>query len=430
MKKYEGKTLLMLGSNIASEDIVRYARENGAYTIVADYFPPERSPAKLAADEHVLISTTDMEKLSRLIQTRRVDGVLSGISEFNIQKAMELAEMNHLPFYCDLRQWHMIEEKHLFRTLCEMHGVPCPKTYFIGREIDAAACRGIRYPAILKPVDASTSAGISICANEQELLAHVPEALEHSHVGRIIVEEFVSGDEFTAHYTIANGKVTLACMDFRYPVAVHEGRVTTIPAARIYPSPYLEPYLRQVDPSMRSLCKYLKLQDGILFVQGLYDSDTDEFHIFEAGLRSAAEAPYRILREINGVDAMQVLVDHALSVPTDFPSELEDPFLHGKWGGVVSMVGHGGVVGSIEGLEEAVAATPGVISYESRYPVGSRVPSGDTLRQIMIRFIMICDSREQLAQEITYLNEHITVLNDQGENMVVRFDPERIFDIK
>ena len=42
---------MVLGSNTGSTDIVKYARENGAYTIVADYLEPAKSPAKLIADE-------------------------------------------------------------------------------------------------------------------------------------------------------------------------------------------------------------------------------------------------------------------------------------------------------------------------------------------------------------------------------------------
>lgn len=44
----------------------------------------------------------------------------------------------------------------------------------------------------------------------------------------------------------------------------------------------------------------------------------------------------------------------------------------------------------------------------------------------MIRFVMICDSREQLVKDVTYLNEHIAVLNDKDENMVIKLDPDRI----
>ena len=97
-QKFTGKTLLVLGSNVGATEIVQYARENGAYTIVADYYPIERSKAKQVADEAALISTADTEALNKLIIEKRVDGVLAGVSESNLLKAMELSQKKGLRF--------------------------------------------------------------------------------------------------------------------------------------------------------------------------------------------------------------------------------------------------------------------------------------------------------------------------------------------
>lgn len=427
--KFEGKTLLVLGSNVGATDIVSYARNHRAYVIVADYFPPEKSPAKRIADKHLLISTADLDALGRVVEEYNVDGVLSGISEFNIVQAMALSEKYNLPFYCSSEQWKLVEQKNKFRALCEKYGVPCPKTYYIGGKMTDKDWSKIVFPAVIKPVDACASAGVYICFDIDEMRSHEEESLKQSESGQIIVEEFAKGEEFTAHYSIANGKATLSCVDNRYPVAVHEGKVTTIPIARVYPCTFLDEYIKQVNPYMLRLCEGIGMTNGILFIQGLYDEESNSFHVFEAGLRSAAEAPYRFIDRINGVNAMHLLVDHVLSVEPDFDSNQENPYMNGKCCGIVSFVAKGGTVGSIEGLEEAVAATPSVIEYESRYPVGSKTPDGDTLRQLMIRFVMICENREQMAKDVAYLNEHITVLNDRNEDMIIKMNPERLFGI-
>ena len=43
---------------------------------------------------------------------------------------------------------------------------------------------------------------------------------------------------------------------------------------------------------------------------------------------------------------------------------------------------------------------------------------------------MICESREQMAEDIRYLNEHVVVNDNQGKPMTVRMKPERVFDVK
>ncbi len=280
MGKFDGKKLLILGSNVGAPDIVRYARENGAWVIAADYYPPERSEAKRLADEAVMLSTADTEALNTLIRSEKIDGVLAGISEFNLLKAMDLCGMNGLPFYCTKEQWNQVESKELFRALCERAGVPCPKTYFSGSEIPDALWETFSYPLVLKPVDACASSGVFICRNEAELRQHIPDAMAFSGKKTIIIEEFVRGSEFTAHYTICGGQAALACVDNRYPVALHEGRVTTIPIARIYPSVFAEAYIEQVNASVLRMCEALGLQDAIIFVQGIHNPEMGEFRIF------------------------------------------------------------------------------------------------------------------------------------------------------
>ena len=427
MKKFEEKTLLILGSNVGSVDIVKYAKDNGAHTIVADYYPSSKSEAKRIADEEVLISTGDLDGLASFIEGRKIDGILAGISEFNLLNAMKLCERFKLPFYCTRRQWDMVEKKDLFRKLCKEFHVPCPNVYYVGKKMQEDDWSKIHFPAVIKPVDGSASTGVFICHNENEMRKYESISLSGSKCGEIIVEEFVEGKEFTAHYTICNGKAALSTVDNRYPVAINEGNVTTIPIARIYPSLFIDEFIKQVNEPMTNLCNNLGLQNAILFIQGLYNELKNEFYIFEAGLRFAGEAPYRFVEKVNGVNSLSLLVDHALSVKPEDLSAMEDPYMKGKCCGVVSFATTGGKVGNIIGLEEAVRVTPSVIAYESRYPVGSDTPNGNTLRQLMIRFVMVCENRKCMAEDVKYLNEHVNVLDVDGHNMVKKMEPGRLF---
>lgn len=341
---------------------------------------------------------------------------------------MEVAKQCELPFYCTKVQWDSIESKDSFRKMCYLYGIPCPKTYYTG-EPDGCSLENISYPVVLKPVDASASEGVHICHDRNELLQWLPEAGEFSEKGHIIIEQFFPGYEFTAHYTIHHGRARLACMDNRYPVAVHDGSVTTVPVARIYPSLFLDKYIDQVNESMLDLCEGIGIDEGVLFIQGIYNEDNNSFAVFEAGLRSAGEAPYRFIERVNGINYTNLLVDSALGVDSTYDQSKEDPYLKGRCCGVVSFVGRSGIVGQIEGINEAVTAMKSVIDYEIRYPVGSRVPDGDTLRQLLVRFVMVCDNREQMVKDINFLNTAVQVKDIEGKNMVIKMAPERLLGL-
>ena len=164
--------------------------------------------------------------------------------------AMRLCEELSLPFYCTKGQWNSIEDKEHFRRLCAGFGVPTPKTFFSGSGISGEDIEQIELPVIVKPVDSCSSIGVCICREKERLNEAIDEAISHSKKKRIIIEEYFEGDEFTAHYTIINNNVTLSCIDNRVPVVVHDGDVTSVPIARLYPSIFIDEYIRQVDNKM------------------------------------------------------------------------------------------------------------------------------------------------------------------------------------
>lgn len=423
MKRFEGKKLLLLGSNVGTLDIIRYAKANGAYTIVADYLPFEKSLGKQYSDNSVLISTGDTDGLKKYITENKIDGVFAGISEFNLLKAMELCMFFGFPYYCNREQWNLLENKESFRRLCVDYDVPSPNTYFTGEVVPQEVINSIEYPVIVKPVDSSASVGITICKDYADLCRAILEARSNSEKGRIIIEEFFEGDEFTAHYIVVDGNVSLSCMDNRVPVAVHSGAVTTIPVARVYPSTFINEYIDQVNGKVINLCKSLNLKAGVLFVQGLYNQNNNEFSIFEAGLRCAGEAPYRIIEKVNGVNFMNLFVDYALlGKVEDYDIKKEDPYLKGKVCCVTSFVSKGGKVGKIIGYDDIQKAVPSIVDKECRYQAGDETPNGNTLRQIMLRFVLVCDTKEQLINNVERINQTVKVLDSSGDDLCYTFD--------
>lgn len=428
MKLFEGKKLLLLGSNVGTLDMINYAKENGAYTIVADYLPVEKSFGKQASDDNVLISTGDLEGLKEYIRKEHINGVLAGVSEFNLLNAMKLCEYFGFPFYCTKQQWDLIENKENFRKICVKYEVPCPITYFTGSELPSKIMSALSYPVIVKPVDGSASIGITICRDRKSLFEAIPNALNNSEAGRFIIEEFAEGEEFAAHYTIANGCVSLSSIDNRIPLAIHTGDVTTIPVARIYPSTFAEQYIEQVNPQMLNLCQSIGLDTGVIFVQGIYNKEKNKFYIFEAGLRCAGEAPYRLIERVNGISFMNNIVDFSLLGYThNFDASKEDPFFGGKICCVTSLVSRGGRISKIINYENVTDQLPSIVDSECRYNIDDETPNGNTLRQIVIRYVLVCDSIEQMKSDVEYINSNVKVLDENGNDMCLTFDASSYF---
>ena len=86
----QGKKLLIMGGMQISCEIVLKAKAMGVYTIVADYYPVEKSPAKRIADKAIEVSVTDVDAVVSVIKEEDVDGVIVGFNDML------------LPFYADI----------------------------------------------------------------------------------------------------------------------------------------------------------------------------------------------------------------------------------------------------------------------------------------------------------------------------------------
>ena len=186
MGRFDGKILLELGTSVGSVDMVKYAQDNGAFVIVSDYDSPSRSLAKRYADKIYKVSTDDLDGLIKICIDNNVNAVISGVSESIINVARQIAEKLNLPTYFTADQWARFMNKDNFRRICEKYHVSTPATYYIGAIDNIGDVSKYDYPVIIKPVDASSNAGISICYSADELLKSLTHASEHSKSKKVI----------------------------------------------------------------------------------------------------------------------------------------------------------------------------------------------------------------------------------------------------
>lgn len=423
MGKFDGKKLLVLGTSVGSVEIVNYAKSEGAYVIVADYLPKEKSEAKKHADEEVLISTTDIEALCKFGKDRAIDGVFCGVSEVNLLSVNAIAEKLGLPCYFSEEQWNISEIKTNFKKLCKEHGVPVAKDYIFNNFPSEQEAYSIQYPVIVKPSDRSAGIGIHVCYNADEFLTGYRDAYEKSFSNQVIVEKYIEGIEFNVAYTVINGEIRLSSMGDKYLNKEQIG-LMPLPQTYIFPSQYLEKYVRDINDSVIDMIRAIGLKNGTFFVQGL--TDGNEMVLIEAGLRMEGTAMFKFVSQTNGINIMELMTEYALTNTMTADINLEDPFMNGKVCCLFSLLNGGGTVKSIEGLDEFINRAE-VIEIINRHNVGSTIVKDGTLRQIHVRFYLVGDNREKMKELIDEIQTKVLITDENGENMLLPpFDTQRI----
>lgn len=428
-KQVAGKRLLVLGGTCASLDLVKIAKEMGAYTLVTD--DGIDRVAKKIADESAMISTTDLEGLAALVKEKRLDGAFCGPSEFNLCNLIRLCEMTGLPCYTTMNLWERGANKDEFKQYCREYGVDCPEQYFVTEESGDEELAAIDYPAIVKPVDGCSSKGISVCMDQTTIRAAMHYAMGFSKCKRIVVEKYIDngGELFGARYIVRDGEAYPYLLIDTY-VADPIGRKSLISAFTYTPSKRAGYYMATMDEAVRRMIKGMGIKNGTVFFQALPYNGKIYFH--EMGYRLSGGFIFKLTEPLMGVNDMKMMIRYALGgeMCTEEEREKLDVSCGGRCGAQLMIPLRAGTVGSVDGLEQLLEM-PCVGDFIQYYQVGDRVEehSVGTLGQLFGRFTLVADDRQEIVQAVERIQKELVVRDDRGEAMtVLSFDLARAGD--
>ena len=424
----EGKRLLILGGSRITCEIIKHAKRMGVVTAVTDWYPLEKSPAKQIADEAYYESTSDINAMSKLVQEKKFDGVLTGFTDSVLPYYAKMCEENNLPSYGTEKQFDIFIDKDKYKKLMRKYGVPTVPEYSIDIENVEESAKDIKYPLLVKPSDSSGARGITICHDIEELKKAVSIANEASKTKKIIVEQYLDGPECTIFWLFKNGKYYMMLMGNRHVKYNQEG-VIPLPVGYTYPASIQPKFLKETAPKMEEMFRSVGIKNGMMFMQcKIVD---DECVVYDIGYRLTGSLEYINIKEMCGFDPLDMLINFALTGDMGEP-DLDvkaDPNLGGKYSFNVSILSKPGKIKRIEGLE-TVRSMPEVIEAVVAHPEGDEITEKmvGLLAQITVRILGKADSIEQMRKAMEEIHDTIKVISNQGENMVLPGIEEKDFE--
>lgn len=423
----KGKKLLFLGGPALMCDVVRCAKNMGVFTMVTDWYPASKSPAKLVADKSFMTSNADVDAVVDLIQKENIDGVLTGFTDSTLPYYQKICEKAGLPCYITPEQFFLTANKGRFKQLCKSFGVPVVPDYTLDINEESADSSDIRLPVLMKPVDNSGARGISVCHTHGDLKSGFSKALSFSDSGKVLVEKYMTGKEVTIFYLVENGNFHLMAMGDRHMRYFQEG-IIPLPVAYTFPSKFLEKYQASLDGKVKEMFMSIGLKNGVIFIQSFIEND--EFVFYEMGFRLTGSLEYKIINKIAGVNPLEMLINFSLTgkmIPSSQKLNL-DPFFNNKAAFNITFLATPGVIGKICGVEK-VLDLPGVIDVVKSYNEGQEIPENvvGTLRQVVMRVLAVVPNKESLPVLMDKIHSFIEVRDSEGENMLLApFDTKEL----
>lgn len=419
MDDIKGKRLLLLGGSRITCEIVRHARKLGVVTGVTDWYPLEKSPAKQLADEAYFENTADIDAITKLIQEKHFDGVLTGFTDSVLPYYAEICNKNHLPSYGTKEQFDIFIDKTRYKALMREFDVPTVSEYKIDIAYIDESAQNVKYPLLVKPSDSSGARGITICHDLEELKNAIHIASETSKTNKILIEQYIDGPECTIFWLFKDGKYYMMLLGNRH-VKYNQNGVIPLPVGYTYPAACLPEVLKETAPKMEAMFHSVGIKNGMMFMQcKIVDG---KCIVYDIGYRLTGSLEYINVKSICGFDPLDMLIYFALTGNMGEPelSRKVDPFLGGKYSFNVSILSKPGKIAEIQGLEE-VRNMPEVIELVVSHPEGDVITENmvGLLAQITVRILGKADSVEQMQRVMYAIHDTIKVISETGENMVL-----------
>lgn len=413
MESLKGKKLLVLGGGAYMVDAVLQANSMGIHTIVTDWNAFEKSPAKRVADEHWNISLMDYDQLSARIKEDDINGILTGFTDSYLLPYQHLCELTDLPCYASKEAFETTMDKAKFKQLCRANGVPTIPEY----DLDSFNPRIIseNNKVIIKPIDNSGSRGVILCKSFDDFQRCLDFSLSFSPKKAVIIEKYMDMDSFAASYTIQDGRLSLSTLNDRLE---HKSSETAaITCAGIYPSKYIDLYLKKMDSKMKSMYKSLGVTNGVLSVQGFVNGE--EFYVMEMGYRLTGGQHFIFSKYENHISALDQLIYFAITGKmADFSiAERDNPRFKDLCLNLC-ILGREARIVKIEG-KEYVDGMPEVIHASWMKDVGDKIGMDGTTAQKIANLHLVLKDSEDMKRVISDIQAHFHAYDDKGNDLVL-----------
>ena len=292
---------------------IEAAHRHGCHVITVDYLPD--NIAHKYSDEYHNVSIMDKEAVLALAKELQIDGILSYAVDPGVVAAAYVAEQMGLPFTCSYEAACILQDKSRFRQFLTENGfnVPKAKGYTNAEE----ALKDVDYfnwPVIVKPVDSAGSKGVTRVDDSRNLKDAIAHALEESHNGHFIVEDFLelAGYQSSADCFSVDGELVYA--DYSDQLFDKDAANPYTPSIEIWPSTM--PVIRQEELTreLQRLITLLGCGTGLYNVESRVCKN-GKAYLMEVSPRAGGNRIAELQRIGTGIDLIEAEVLKAIGKP-------------------------------------------------------------------------------------------------------------------
>ena len=198
--------LIILGTSEDQHPLIRKAQEMGFETHVCGWKLDQVK--ERVGDFYHEVNIVDYPALWETVKDLRAVGVATCASEIAMHSMNYILRKMGIP--CNSLEAETIAtNKFLMRKAMKDAGILSPHFELVNETTAHSVLESFRYPVIIKPIDESSSRGVSKANSIEEVPEAIRFALSWSKVDKAIMEDFIDGQEYSGESIAWQGKYQL-----------------------------------------------------------------------------------------------------------------------------------------------------------------------------------------------------------------------------
>lgn len=302
--------IMILGAGRGQVSLINICKQYGLETIVVsvdgDY------PGFSIADSIYKVDIKEKDKILSIAKDEGVIGIVTTEVDAAVPTAAYVSDKLQLPsigYDVSLK----FTNKNMMYQEAGKISIDVPKFSAVS-SIDEAifVADRIGYPLIMKPVDGTASKGVFKVQNSDELNLYFNDSLKCSDMKEILIEEFISGQEYVIEAFTNNYQVTNLIVGHRDYFDLPN---TFIPKASVFTD--ANSTISNIEKRILEINKTLiigfGLKFGITHAEYIYNKQTDKIYLVEIAARGGGVRISSDLIPLGcGINAEKLLVEAIL----------------------------------------------------------------------------------------------------------------------
>lgn len=355
--------IMILGASILQLPAIEKAKEMGLEVIAVDMNPDAVGFSVPGVIKEV-ISTIDTPAIAEAAKRHNINGIMTLASDMPMQSVAAVSrELGLVGISEDtaLKATH----KTFMRNALRDNGVPVPMYFGAkGKDEYMSAVKKIRdagYKCIVKPADNSGSRGVYLLDESSDPDAVYDYAMQYSHSGEIVIEEYMEGPEVSVETLAVDGDIHVIQITDK----ITTGAPYFVEMGHTQPSMLSEAVKHEISELAVSANKAIGIVNGPSHTEIKVTKEGAK--IIELGARLGGDCITTHLVPLStGIDMVECNIRIALGEKPDLTRK------YNKGSAIRYLKNHIGTVLEINGVKDA-EAVPGVVQVYIVHGVGERI---------------------------------------------------------